>query len=136
MRSRMPAEFTRTACSRPATPTKSCARRMWAGARTRWCWASSAAAAPSSSACRSSVSLDSEAEINLAFARFKELADRKSEIFDEDILALVSDERVSGDNEQYGFVSLFQQSETGKQPHARIVFTVNGQNVHAEAQGN
>ncbi|KAB7622925.1 2-isopropylmalate synthase [Verminephrobacter eiseniae] len=82
------------------------------------------------------VSLDSEAEINLAFARFKELADRKSEIFDEDILALVSDESVSGDNEQYGFVSLFQQSETGKQPHARIVFTVNGQNVHAEAQGN
>ena len=35
------------------------------------------------------IELESEADINAAFARFKELADRKSEIFDEDILALV-----------------------------------------------
>ena len=33
--------------------------------------------------------------INAAFARFKELADRKSDIFDEDILALVMDEAVT-----------------------------------------
>ena len=52
------------------------------------------------------VVLDSEMEINSAFARFKELADRKSEIFDEDILALVSDESVTSEKEQYGFVSL------------------------------
>ena len=38
------------------------------------------------------IALESEADINAAFARFKELADRKSEIFDEDIMALVSDE--------------------------------------------
>src|SRR5205085_11613991 len=38
------------------------------------------------------VEMQSEADINAAFARFKELADRKSDIFDEDILALVSDE--------------------------------------------
>jgi 2-isopropylmalate synthase len=38
------------------------------------------------------IELESEAEVNAAFARFKELADRKSEIFDEDIMALVSDE--------------------------------------------
>ena len=38
------------------------------------------------------MALESEGEINAAFAKFKELADRKSEIFDEDILALVSDE--------------------------------------------
>lgn len=82
------------------------------------------------------VSLDSEAEINTAFMRFKELADRKSEIFDEDILALVSDESVSSEKEKFGFVSLFQQSETGEQPRARIVFTVDGPEVHGEAQGN
>ena len=41
------------------------------------------------------VALDSEADVNTAFAKFKELADRKSEIFDEDILALVSDESVT-----------------------------------------
>ena len=82
------------------------------------------------------VSLDSETEVNTAFTRFKELADRKSEIFDEDILALVSDESVTAEKEQYGFVSLFQQSETGEQPRARIVFTVDGQEVRGEAEGN
>ncbi len=68
------------------------------------------------------VALESEADVNTAFARFKELADRKSEIFDEDILALVSDESVSHDNEQYHFVSLSQHSETGERPHARDRF--------------
>src|SRR5690348_2992188 len=66
------------------------------------------------------VSLESETELNTAFTRFKELADRKSEIFDEDILALVSDESVTSEREQYGFVSLAQQSETGEQPRARV----------------
>ena len=82
------------------------------------------------------VSLDSEAENNAAFARFKELADLKSEIFDEDILALVNDESVVHVNEQYGFVSLLQHSETGERPHARVVFTVSGKEVTGEAEGN
>jgi len=82
------------------------------------------------------VQLDSETEINAAFARFKELADRKSEIFDEDILALVSEDTVGGAADQYGFVSLAQHSETGERPHARIVFTDSGKEVVAEADGN
>ena len=41
------------------------------------------------------VHFGSESDINVAFSKFKELADRKSEIFDEDILALVSDESVT-----------------------------------------
>ena len=65
------------------------------------------------------VQLESEGEVNAAFTRFKELADRKSEIFDEDILALVSDESVSHVKEQYAFVSLSQRSETGERPQAR-----------------
>ena len=82
------------------------------------------------------VQLDSETEINAAFARFKELADRKSEIFDEDILALVSDESVSQSQEQFAFVSLSQHSETGERPQAAIVFTVSGREVSAQAEGN
>jgi len=82
------------------------------------------------------VSMESEADTNTAFARFKELADRKSEIFDEDILALVSEESVSHENEQYGFVSLAQQSETGERPHATIVFTVAGKEVRGTSEGN
>ena len=82
------------------------------------------------------VSLDSEMEVNAAFARFKELADRKSEIFDEDILALVSDESVTNDKDQYGFVSLEQHSETGERPHASIVITVDGKETRGESDGN
>ncbi|MDO9400402.1 MAG: 2-isopropylmalate synthase [Polaromonas sp.] len=82
------------------------------------------------------VQMESEADTNAAFARFKELADGKSEIFDEDILALVSDENLSHDKEQYGFVSLSQHSETGERPQAKIVFTVDGKEVRGESDGN
>jgi 2-isopropylmalate synthase len=82
------------------------------------------------------VQLESETDINAAFAKFKELADRKSEIFDEDILALVSDESVLQEREQYGFVSLSQHSETGERPQASVVFTVNGKEVKGSSDGN
>ena len=82
------------------------------------------------------VQMESESEINAAFAKFKELADRKSDIFDEDILALVSEESVLNDKEQFAFVSLAQHSETGERPHAKVVFTVAGQKVRGESDGN
>ncbi len=82
------------------------------------------------------VAMESEADINAAFTRFKELADRKSEIFDEDILALVSSDGVPGAQESYGFVSLSQHSETGERPHAAVVFTVDGREIRGESDGN
>ncbi len=82
------------------------------------------------------VAMESEADINHAFAKFKELADRKSEIFDEDILALVSDESAAHGDDPYGFVSLSQHSETGERPQASVVFTVNGKEVKGESDGN
>ena len=82
------------------------------------------------------VVMSSEADINAAFVKFKDLADKKSEIFDEDILALVSDESASQGNEQYGFVSLSQHSETGERPQASVVFTVAGKEVKGESDGN
>jgi 2-isopropylmalate synthase len=82
------------------------------------------------------VEMQSEADINAAFTKFKELADRKSEIFDEDILALVSEENVANDKEQYSFVSLSQSSETGEKPKATIVFTVQGEEVKSTSDGN
>ncbi len=82
------------------------------------------------------IQLDSEAEINAAFARFKDLADRKSEIFDEDILALVGDESVTAEAEHYRFLALSQQSETGERPHARVAFAVGDHEYHTESDGN
>jgi 2-isopropylmalate synthase len=82
------------------------------------------------------VQMDSEADINTAFAKFKDLADRKSEIFDEDILALVSEESVAQSHDQYGFVSLAQRSETGEMPQATVVITMDGKEVTGTANGN
>jgi 2-isopropylmalate synthase len=82
------------------------------------------------------VQLDSETAVNHAFTLFKELADRKSEIFDEDILALVSDESVTTEIEQYGFISLSQRSETGERPFASIVISVEGKEFKAQSDGN
>jgi 2-isopropylmalate synthase len=82
------------------------------------------------------IELESEAEVNAAFARFKELADRKADIFDEDIMALVSDEDHAQGAETYRFVSLAQRSETGELPHARIVFSMEGREVTAEGSGD
>ena len=82
------------------------------------------------------IDLDSEAEVNAAFAKFKELADRKSEIFDEDIIALVGDESVTSEQEHYRLVALSQRSETGERPHARVVFGAGTLEHTAEADGN
>ncbi|WGG52092.1 2-isopropylmalate synthase [Rugamonas sp. DEMB1] len=82
------------------------------------------------------IELDSEAEVNAAFGRFKELADRKSEIFDEDIMALVSDEQQAHDKEYYRFVSLAQRSETGETPRATVVFSIDGEEVRCEGSGD
>ncbi len=82
------------------------------------------------------ITLDTEADVNAAFARFKELADRKSEIFDEDIMALVSNEEQAHGKEFFKFVSLSQQSETGEKPKANIVFSMDGKEQACSSEGN
>mgnify|MGYP006382088345 FL=1 len=82
------------------------------------------------------IDLDSEAEVNAAFAKFKELADRKSEIFDEDILALVGDESVTTEQEHFRLIALSQSSETGERPHAKVVFAAGATEHSAASEGN
>jgi 2-isopropylmalate synthase len=82
------------------------------------------------------IEFDSEQELNEAFSRFKDLADRKAEIFDEDLQALVSGESLEHAQERYRFLSLSQRSETGERPQARVVFSVQGKEIAAEGQGN
>ncbi|MDD4978631.1 MAG: 2-isopropylmalate synthase [Gallionella sp.] len=76
-----------------------------------------------------------EEEFVAAFNRFKELADRKTEIFDEDLQALVSDEAVSKVNEYYRLVSLRAHCETGILPIARVVISIGDKQQDAETQG-
>ena len=77
----------------------------------------------------------SEEAFNAAFQRFKELADRKNEIFDEDLQALVSDEAIAQVSEHYRLVAMRAHSETGALPTARVVMSIDGAEHQADAQG-
>jgi 2-isopropylmalate synthase len=82
------------------------------------------------------IELGSEEAVNDAFVRFKELADKKHEIFDEDLQALVSAEAAAHVQEHYKLVSLTAHSETGKLPYASVVITEAGKERSAESNGS
>lgn len=81
------------------------------------------------------IELESEDALNAAFARFKELADKKSEIFDEDLHALVSDEVVQESREMFKLTYLQVASQTGEIPHAILTLSVDGAEQRTEAHG-
>ena len=81
------------------------------------------------------IGIATEQELNEAFTRFKELADKKHEIFDEDLHALVTDAKKFAESERYSLVSLSVGSQTGEVPQARLVLLVDGVEHTAECQG-
>jgi 2-isopropylmalate synthase len=83
------------------------------------------------------IELASEEALNAAFKRFKDLADKKREIFDEDLQALISEQGIDlVESEHYKLVSLTAHSETGELPYAKIVLAENGVERRSEAQGS
>ena len=79
---------------------------------------------------------ESEAELNEAFSRFKELADKKHEIFDEDLQALVTEANLATVNEHFRLVSMRVCSETGETPSARVTLQVDGSEQRAVNEGS
>ncbi len=82
------------------------------------------------------VEFDGDGELNEAFARFKELADKKHEIFDEDLQALVSEADHRQEDEKLQLLSMEVQSSTEGAPLAKVTVTVNGEQRSREASGN
>jgi len=80
------------------------------------------------------VTFKSESDLNSAFAAFKDLADKKHEIFDEDLFALVAGEGSAG-VERFKLVSLNVCSHTGETPNAAIVLTLDGEEFAAASDG-
>ena len=81
------------------------------------------------------VVIESEEQLNSAFARFKALADKKHEIFDEDLQALMNDDSTEP-KEHYRLVSSSFHSETGEQPCARVTLAVDGRERQVESSGS
>ncbi|MDH5228553.1 MAG: 2-isopropylmalate synthase [Gammaproteobacteria bacterium] len=81
------------------------------------------------------VTFNSEAELNNAFAAFKNLADKKHEIYDEDLQALVTETGQEAVNEVIKLVSLNVCSQTGETPNANVTLKVEGKEKSAQASG-
>lgn len=74
--------------------------------------------------------------LNAAFARFKDLADKKHEIFDEDLQALVSDSQPHTIQEIYSLGDMEVVCKTGTLPYAKLVVNVERVAKNSEADGS
>ena len=82
------------------------------------------------------IDFPSEEELNEVFARFKTLADKKHDIFDEDLQALVNESVIEAENEVIKLVSLRVCCETGETPVARMTLNIDGEEKQAESSGD
>lgn len=82
------------------------------------------------------IEFSSEQELNETFSRFKDLADKKHDIFDEDLQALVAETTWSAENERFKLVSLKVCSETGETPYASLILNVGDKEVAANSDGS
>ena len=79
------------------------------------------------------VEFDSDDELNNAFSRFKALADKKHDIFDEDLQALVTEAQAEA-TEVIRLISLKVCTETGKENTAKITLLIDGKEKSASAK--
>lgn len=76
-----------------------------------------------------------EDELDTAFAKFKQLADKKKYVFDEDIEAIL-EEGFGHIPEAWKLEYLKIQTETGKQPFAEVRLRFNGKTHEASSHGD
>ena len=79
------------------------------------------------------VEFDSDEELNNAFSRFKALADKKHDIFDEDLQALVTEAQAEA-TEIVRLISLKVCTESGKENTADITLLIDGKEKSASAK--
>ncbi|BAW80896.1 2-isopropylmalate synthase [Candidatus Nitrosoglobus terrae] len=82
------------------------------------------------------IEFETEEELNVTFQRFKELADKKHEIYDEDLQALITDANLMIENERFKLLWLKTTSETGEISTASVVLSVDGIERQAAATGS
>ena len=82
------------------------------------------------------IEFSSDAELNAAFSRFKDLADKKHEIFDDDLQVLVGEDASKEENEVVRFIGLKTMAETGQVPLAELSLELHGQSLSSSANGD
>ena len=81
------------------------------------------------------ISFEKEEELNAVFSQFKELADKKHEVYDDDLQALVSDSIQGNADERIKLISLKVGIETGIKPKAQVTLSIDGEQKYADAEG-
>jgi 2-isopropylmalate synthase len=81
------------------------------------------------------INLDREEDLNAVFARFKVLADKKHEVYDDDLHALVSDTFQESAQERIKLIAMKVVIETGETPNAQVTISFDGKERQAEAKG-
>jgi len=74
-------------------------------------------------------------DMNTAFKRFKELADRKKNVYDEDLLSIVTEESVRG-ADRFELVELSVASSSTSIPHAQVTLRIDGEERRGEGDGD
>jgi len=82
------------------------------------------------------IEFESKTDRDEVFVRFKTLADKKHEIFDEDLIALVSESDSEQVNEKLQLVSMSASSITGEIPKAVVTLSIDGTEKTASATGD
>ena len=82
------------------------------------------------------IEFESKVDRDEAFVRFKILADKKHEIFDEDLIALVSESDSEQVNEKLQLVSMSASSVTGEIPKAVVTLSIEGIEKTGSATGD
>jgi 2-isopropylmalate synthase len=77
-----------------------------------------------------------ENQLNDVFVRFKALADRKKEVYDEDLVALVSDEQTNDAHEYLQLKKLRVICGTDGPQEADMILSVDGVDHHIDATGD
>lgn len=81
------------------------------------------------------IELEKEEDLNAAFSRFKDLADKKHEVYDEDLTALVTDSQHDAEQERVKLIAMKAQSETGETPSATVTLAVDGVEKQSSSEG-
>ena len=82
------------------------------------------------------INFESKDDFNQAFTRFKDLADKKREIFDEDLQALVSDVQIEAVDDAITVIDLEVLTKTGQLPKAKICINYQDKEHQSEASGD
>ena len=81
------------------------------------------------------IEFEKEEDLNTAFSRFKDLADKKHEIYDDDLTALIAEGFHDTESDRIRFVSMKVNSETGEMPRAEITLSIDGEEQQTCSEG-